>query len=46
MQQATHVSDYTEYMYGGELVEIGTTCELFTHPVKKQTKDYITGRYK
>jgi phosphate transport system ATP-binding protein len=32
-------------MYMGELIEIGTTNELFTNPVKKQTEDYITGRY-
>jgi phosphate transport system ATP-binding protein len=45
MQQAARVSDYTAFMYMGELVEIGATSELFTNPVKKQTEDYITGRY-
>jgi phosphate transport system ATP-binding protein len=45
MQQAARVSDYTAFMYMGELVEMGTTSELFTKPRKKQTEDYITGRY-
>jgi phosphate transport system ATP-binding protein len=45
MQQAARVSDYTAFMYMGELIEIGATSELFTNPVKKQTEDYITGRY-
>ncbi len=45
MQQAARVSDYTAFMYMGELIEIGTTSELFTNPKKKQTEDYITGRY-
>jgi phosphate transport system ATP-binding protein len=45
MQQAARVSDYTAFMYMGELIEIGTTSELFTNPTKKQTEDYITGRY-
>jgi phosphate transport system ATP-binding protein len=45
MQQAARVSDYTAFMYMGELIEIGTTSELFTNPQKKQTEDYITGRY-
>ena len=45
MQQAARVSDYTAFMYMGELIEIGSTSELFTNPVKKQTEDYITGRY-
>lgn len=45
MQQAARVSDYTAFMYMGELIEIGTTTELFTNPRKKQTEDYITGRY-
>ncbi|MEI6268400.1 MAG: phosphate ABC transporter ATP-binding protein PstB [Methylococcaceae bacterium] len=45
MQQAARVSDFTAFMYMGELIEIGTTSELFTNPVKKQTEDYITGRY-
>jgi phosphate transport system ATP-binding protein len=45
MQQAARVSDFTAFMYMGELIEIGTTSELFTNPSKKQTEDYITGRY-
>ena len=45
MQQAARVSDYTAFMYLGELVEFGETRSLFTNPVKKQTEDYITGRY-
>lgn len=45
MQQAARVSDYTAFMYMGELIEIGATSELFTNPSKKQTEDYITGRY-
>lgn len=45
MQQAARVSDYTAFMYLGELIEFGATNELFTNPSKKQTEDYITGRY-
>jgi len=45
MQQAARVSDYTAFMYMGELIEMGPTSELFTNPKKKQTEDYITGRY-
>jgi phosphate transport system ATP-binding protein len=45
MQQAARVSDYTAFMYMGELIEIGNTSQLFTNPKKKQTEDYITGRY-
>jgi len=45
MQQAARVSDYTAFMYMGELIEFGPTDELFTNPTKKQTEDYITGRY-
>jgi phosphate transport system ATP-binding protein len=45
MQQAARVSDYTAFMYMGELIEFGETSELFTNPTKKQTEDYITGRY-
>jgi phosphate transport system ATP-binding protein len=45
MQQAARVSDYTAFMYMGELIEFGETSELFTNPAKKQTEDYITGRY-
>jgi phosphate transport system ATP-binding protein len=45
MQQAARVSDYTAFMYIGELVEFGDTNTLFTVPQKRQTEDYITGRY-
>lgn len=45
MQQAARVSDYTAFMYMGELIEIGDTSQLFTKPKMKQTEDYITGRY-
>lgn len=45
MQQAARVSDYTAFMYMGDLIEFGNTDELFTNPAKKQTEDYITGRY-
>lgn len=45
MQQAARVSDYTAFMYMGEVIEFGATNELFTNPGKKQTEDYITGRY-
>jgi phosphate transport system ATP-binding protein len=45
MQQAARVSDYTAFMFMGELIEMGMTSELFTNPQKKQTEDYITGRY-
>jgi phosphate transport system ATP-binding protein len=45
MQQAARVSDYTAYMYIGELIEYSDTNTLFTNPKKKMTEDYITGRY-
>ncbi|MDO8939825.1 MAG: phosphate ABC transporter ATP-binding protein PstB [Methylicorpusculum sp.] len=45
MQQAARVSDVTAFMNKGELIEIGTTSQLFTNPSKKQTEDYLTGRY-
>ena len=45
MQQASRVSDYTAFMYLGELVEFGETEKIFTAPDKKQTQDYITGRF-
>jgi phosphate transport system ATP-binding protein len=45
MQQAARVSDYTAFMYMGELVEHADTNTLFTNPSQKQTEDYITGRY-
>jgi phosphate transport system ATP-binding protein len=45
MQQAARVSDFTAYMYLGELIEYGVTDEIFIKPGKKQTEDYITGRF-
>jgi phosphate transport system ATP-binding protein len=45
MQQAARISDYTAFMYLGELVEFGKTDELFVKPKIKQTEDYITGRF-
>ncbi len=45
MQQAARVSDYTAYMYLGELVEFDFTDSIFIKPKKKQTEDYITGRF-
>lgn len=45
MQQAARVSDYTAYMYIGELIEYTDTNTLFTNPKEKMTEDYITGRY-
>ena len=45
MQQAARVSDFTAYMYMGELIEFDDTAHLFTNPRKKATEDYITGRY-
>ena len=45
MQQAARVSDYTAYMYLGELIEFDLTDSLFIKPKKKQTEDYITGRF-
>ena len=45
MQQAARVSDYTAYMYLGELVEVGRTDSIFIKPAKRETEDYITGRF-
>jgi phosphate transport system ATP-binding protein len=45
MQQAARVSDQTAFFYQGELIEVGSTNELFTNPSIKQTEDYITGRF-
>ncbi len=45
MQQAARVSDMTGFLYMGELIEFGTTKKIFTNPDKKQTDDYITGRF-
>jgi phosphate transport system ATP-binding protein len=45
MQQAARVSDYTAYMYLGELIEYGATDSIFIKPSRKETEDYITGRF-
>jgi phosphate transport system ATP-binding protein len=45
MQQAARVSDFTAYMYLGELVEFGVTEQIFMKPVRQETEDYITGRF-
>jgi phosphate transport system ATP-binding protein len=45
MQQAARVSDYTAYMYLGELMEYGETNDIFMKPKRKETEDYITGRF-
>lgn len=45
MQQAARVSDYTAFMYMGDMVEFDETDTIFTNPAEKQTEDYITGRY-
>ncbi|MGQ5523790.1 phosphate ABC transporter ATP-binding protein PstB [Chitinimonas sp. PSY-7] len=45
MQQAARVSDVTAYMYLGELMEVGPTDQIFTKPARKETEDYITGKF-
>ena len=45
MQQAARVSDYTAYMYLGELIEFGNTEQIFMKPARQETEDYITGRF-
>lgn len=45
MQQAARISDYTAFMYLGELIEFGPTEKIFTNPEKKLTEDYVTGRF-
>ena len=45
MQQAARVSDFTAYMYLGELIEVGDTKQIFTKPGRKETEDYITGKF-
>jgi phosphate transport system ATP-binding protein len=45
MQQASRVSDYTAFMFLGELIEFGATEQVFTAPANKKTEDYITGRF-
>jgi phosphate transport system ATP-binding protein len=45
MQQAARISQFTAFMYLGEVVEFGETSKIFMNPSKKQTQDYITGRF-
>ncbi len=45
MQQAARVSDVTAYMYLGELIEVGETKQIFTKPTRRETEDYITGKF-
>jgi phosphate transport system ATP-binding protein len=45
MQQAARVSDFTAYMYLGEVIEFGETRDIFMKPKRKETEDYITGRF-
>ncbi|MEO7640664.1 MAG: ATP-binding cassette domain-containing protein, partial [Ramlibacter sp.] len=45
MQQAARCSDYTAYMYLGDLIEVGETEQIFFKPTRKETEDYITGRF-
>ena len=45
MQQAARISDFTAFFYIGELIEYGATAKVFTNPAKKQTEDYVTGRF-
>ncbi len=45
MQQAARISDYTAYMYLGEMIEFDETDKIFTNPNKKETEDYITGKF-
>jgi phosphate transport system ATP-binding protein len=45
MQQAARVSDFTAYMYLGDLIEFGETDQIFLRPMRKETEDYITGRF-
>ena len=45
MQQAARISDFTALFYLGELIEFDRTRKLFTNPTKKQTEDYVTGRF-
>ena len=45
MQQAARISDHTAFFYLGELIEFGPTRAIFTHPARKQTEDYVTGRF-
>jgi phosphate transport system ATP-binding protein len=45
MQQAARVSEFTAFFHLGEIIEVGTTNQIFTKPLVKRTEDYITGRF-
>ena len=45
MQQAARISDFTAFLYNGNLIEFGNTKDIFTNPIEQQTEDYITGRF-
>jgi phosphate transport system ATP-binding protein len=45
MQQAARISDHTAFFYLGEMMEFGATTKIFTNPTRKQTEDYVTGRF-
>jgi phosphate transport system ATP-binding protein len=45
MQQAARCSDFTAFMYIGALIEFGETRQIFTNPTRRETEDYITGRF-
>ena len=45
MQQAARCADYTAFMYAGDLIEFGETKQIFTNPSRRETEDYITGRF-
>jgi len=45
MQQAARVSEFTGFMFLGELIEFGVTSDIFTHPTNAKTEAYITGRF-
>jgi phosphate transport system ATP-binding protein len=45
MQQAARTSDFTAFMYNGDLIEYGNTKQIFTTPTRSETEDYITGRF-
>jgi len=45
MQQASRVSDYTAFMYLGEIIEYARTEKIFLNPAKKQTEDYVSGKF-
>ena len=45
MQQAARTADFTAFMYTGDLIEFGETRQIFTNPARRETEDYITGRF-